>query len=151
MPRRTYISKNEKVASGFKAAKDRITLLLCSNASGDYITKPLFINRSLNPRVLKMSINPSYLFIGEQIARLFRDRFLNCFVPEVETYLKIKNVAFKVFLILDNSPGHRKKVEIVFLPPYTTSIIQPLDQRSKHFIFGKHSNLFLIKCIQILT
>ena len=64
MPRRTYISKIEKVAPGFKA---RTTLLLCSNASGDFITKPLFINRSLNPR---MSINPSYLFIGGQIARL---------------------------------------------------------------------------------
>ena len=89
-----------------KAAKGRITLLLCSNASGDYITKPLFINRSLNP---------------------------NCFVPEVETYLKIKNIDFKVLLILDNAPEHPKdlnhpNVEIVFLPPNTTSIIQLLYQ-----------------------
>ena len=38
-----------------------------------------------------------------------------------------------MLLILDNAPGHPKdlnhpNVEIVFLPPNTTSIIQPLDQ-----------------------
>lgn len=139
MPRRTYISKNEKVAPGFKAAKDRITLLLCSNASGDYITKPLFINRSLNPRALKnvdKSKLPVYWRANSKAwitSSIFRDWFLNCFVPEVETYLKIKNIDFKVLLILDNAPGHPKdlnhpNVEIVFLPPNTTSIIQPLDQ-----------------------
>ena len=136
MPRRTYISKIEKVAPGFKA---RITLLLCSNASGDYITKPLFINRSLNPRALKnvdKSKLPVYWRANSKAwvtSSIFRDWFLNCFVPEVETYLKIKNIDFKVLLILDNAPGHPKdlnhpNVEIVFLPPNTTSIIQPLDQ-----------------------
>ena len=64
---------------------------------------------------------------------IFRYWFLNCFVPEVETYMKFKNIDFKVVLILDNAPGHPKdlnhpNVEIVFLPPNTMSIIQPLDQ-----------------------
>ncbi|GFX22764.1 tigger transposable element-derived protein 1 [Trichonephila clavipes] len=45
--------KVEKTASGFKAAKDRVTLLLCSNASGDRMLKPLLVNRSLKPRALK--------------------------------------------------------------------------------------------------
>ncbi|GFW83336.1 tigger transposable element-derived protein 1 [Trichonephila clavipes] len=53
MPTRTYIAKSEKTASGFKAAKDRVTLLLCSNASGDRMLKPLLVNRSLKPRALK--------------------------------------------------------------------------------------------------
>ncbi|GFT62022.1 hypothetical protein TNCV_3811941 [Trichonephila clavipes] len=43
----------KKTASGFKAAKDRVTLLLCSNASGDRMLKPLLVNRSLKPRALK--------------------------------------------------------------------------------------------------
>ncbi|XP_054734505.1 tigger transposable element-derived protein 1-like [Anastrepha obliqua] len=54
---------------------------------------------------------------------------------KVHEYLgvSIKNIDFKVLLILDNAPGHPKdlnhpNVEIVFLPPNTTSIIQPLDQ-----------------------
>ncbi|GFY32161.1 tigger transposable element-derived protein 1 [Trichonephila clavipes] len=45
--------KVRKTASGFKAAKDRVTLLLCSNASGDRMLKPLLVNRSLKPRALK--------------------------------------------------------------------------------------------------
>ncbi|GFX10275.1 tigger transposable element-derived protein 1 [Trichonephila clavipes] len=53
LPNRTYIAKDEKTASGHKASKDRVTLLLCSNASGDRMLKPLLINKSLRPRALK--------------------------------------------------------------------------------------------------
>ncbi|GFW63793.1 tigger transposable element-derived protein 1 [Trichonephila clavipes] len=56
LPNRTYIAKDEKTASGHKASKDRVTLLLCSNASGDRILKPLLINKSLRPRALKVKI-----------------------------------------------------------------------------------------------
>ncbi|GFX51947.1 tigger transposable element-derived protein 1 [Trichonephila clavipes] len=53
LPNRTYIAKDEKIASGHKASKDRVTLLLCSNASGDRMLKPLLINKSLRPCALK--------------------------------------------------------------------------------------------------
>ncbi|GFV02083.1 hypothetical protein TNCV_4278741 [Trichonephila clavipes] len=53
MPNRTCITKDEKTASGHKASKDQVTLLLCSNASGDRMLKPLLINKSLRPRALK--------------------------------------------------------------------------------------------------
>jgi hypothetical protein len=33
IPNRTFISKEEKTAPGFKVSKDRFTLLLCSNAN----------------------------------------------------------------------------------------------------------------------
>ncbi|GFW38817.1 tigger transposable element-derived protein 1 [Trichonephila clavipes] len=49
----TYIAKDEKTASGHKASKDRVTLLLCINASGDRMLKSLLINKSLRPRALK--------------------------------------------------------------------------------------------------
>ncbi|XP_071057028.1 zinc finger BED domain-containing protein 5-like [Onthophagus taurus] len=52
MPERTYIAKSEKSAGFFKEAKDRVTFLLCSNASGDKMLKPLLINKSLMPRAL---------------------------------------------------------------------------------------------------
>uniref|UniRef100_A0A1A9VJF2 HTH CENPB-type domain-containing protein n=1 Tax=Glossina austeni TaxID=7395 RepID=A0A1A9VJF2_GLOAU len=41
MPNKTFISKSEKSAHGFNAAKDRVTLMLCCNASGDCVIKPL--------------------------------------------------------------------------------------------------------------
>jgi hypothetical protein len=40
MPSRTFISVQEKTTPAFKASKDRLTLLLGGNASGNYKTKP---------------------------------------------------------------------------------------------------------------
>ncbi|GFV64778.1 tigger transposable element-derived protein 1 [Trichonephila clavipes] len=59
LPNRTYIAKDEKTASEHKTSKDRVTLLLCSNASGDRMLKPLLINKSLIPRALKVFLPPN--------------------------------------------------------------------------------------------
>ncbi|UYV69890.1 SPOPL [Cordylochernes scorpioides] len=69
MPTRTYIAKSEKNASGFKAAKDLVTLLLCSNASGDRMLKPLLVNRSLKPLALKGKYLIHCPYIGWQTRR----------------------------------------------------------------------------------
>uniref|UniRef100_A0A1A9UL67 DDE-1 domain-containing protein n=1 Tax=Glossina austeni TaxID=7395 RepID=A0A1A9UL67_GLOAU len=52
MPNETLTSESEKSAPGFKASKDKVTLMLCSNASGDCVVKPLMLYRSFNPRAL---------------------------------------------------------------------------------------------------
>lgn len=64
------------------------------------------------------------------------DWFHSCFVPEVECYLRGRNLAFKVLLILDNAPVHcceelknaHPNVKVIFMPPNTTSLTQPLDR-----------------------
>ncbi|GFV78453.1 tigger transposable element-derived protein 1 [Trichonephila clavipes] len=138
LPNRTYIAKEEKTASGHKASKDRVTLLLCSNASGDRMLKPLLINKSLRPRALKgkdlkqlpvhWMANPKTWMTTDFLTEWFN----NCFVPEVEAYMKEKSLDFKVLLIVDNAASHPQlehpNVQLVFLPPNTTSLIQPLDQ-----------------------
>ena len=53
MPDQSYISKEEKLMPGYKAAKDRLTLLFGGNASGDMKQKPLLVYHSESPRVLK--------------------------------------------------------------------------------------------------
>jgi hypothetical protein len=53
MPDRTYISKCEKSASGYKVSKERLTLLLGANTAGDFKIKPLLIYLSENPSCFK--------------------------------------------------------------------------------------------------
>ena len=130
---RTFITKSEKTASGFKAAKDRITFLLCSNASGARMLKPLIINKALHPHALK-GINLAELpihFMANKKAwvtsAVFITWFNDCFVPEVEKYMTEMGLPFKALLIVDNAPGHpcleHPNVQIVFLPPNTTSLV----------------------------
>ncbi|GFQ87580.1 tigger transposable element-derived protein 1 [Trichonephila clavata] len=139
MPEKTFIAKHSKSVPGHKTAKDRITILFCSNASGEYIMKPLVINKSKQPRSFKgININNLSVYWNANkkawvTATLFTDWFSNRFVPDVKKYLLQKGLPFKVLLLLDNAPGHPKylqyeNVEIVFLPKNTTSILQPLDQ-----------------------
>uniref|UniRef100_A0A2A4JVK0 HTH CENPB-type domain-containing protein n=1 Tax=Heliothis virescens TaxID=7102 RepID=A0A2A4JVK0_HELVI len=141
MPNKIFISKSEKSAPGFKAAKDRVTLLLCSNASGDCVIKPLMLYRCLNPRALQNQNkdNLPVFWRADKKAwvtsAVFCDWFRNCFVPEVETYLKSKNLDFKAVLVLDNAPGHPRElgtmhpnIKVTFLPPNTTALLQPMDQ-----------------------
>lgn len=142
MPNRTFLSEEEKTAPGYKSAKDRLTLLLASNAMGDCCIKPLLVYKSLNPRALKNKNKEQLPVFWRSNKRawvtsdIFMDWFHNCFIPEVKSYLASKNLAFKVLLILDNAPGHPAdklinadpNVQVEFLPPNTTSLLQPLDQ-----------------------
>ncbi|GFU95024.1 tigger transposable element-derived protein 1 [Trichonephila clavipes] len=156
LPNRTYIAKDEKTASGHKASKDRVSLLLCSNASGDRMLKPLLINKSLRPCALKgkdfkqlpvhWMANPK----AWMTTAIFTEWFNNCFVPEVEAYMKEKSLDFKVLLIVDNAASHLQlehpNVQLVFLPPNTTSLIQPLDQGiiatfKKYYIKTSHDDI----------
>ena len=66
---------------------------------------------------------------------LFTEWFHECSVPEVKEYLEKEGLPLKVLLIIDNVPGHPQSigiedenVQVVFLPPNMTSLLQPLEQ-----------------------
>lgn len=141
MPERTYLAKEENVAPGHKAAKDRLTLLLGGNAAGDCKLKPMLVYHSENPRAFKGKDKGHLPVIWKANSKawvtgaLFQDWFTQHFVPAVKKYCCAKNMAFKALLILDNAPGHPHllqdlcpEIQVIFLPPNTTSEIQPMDQ-----------------------
>ncbi|XP_003742240.1 tigger transposable element-derived protein 1-like [Galendromus occidentalis] len=124
--------------SGPKAHKDRLTLIMCGNAEG-FLLKPALIYKSRNPRALKNKDKnslPVHWMHNQKswiTKQLSSDWFHECFIPQVKSYLAGKPLEFKVLLLMDNAGGHAQDLEyagvrVEFLPPNTTSLIQPMDQ-----------------------
>ncbi|GFT27189.1 tigger transposable element-derived protein 1 [Nephila pilipes] len=148
MPRCMFITAEEKSLFGHKAMKDRLTLALCANAIGDFKIKPLLVYHSENPRAFK-----AYKVIKEKlqvlwganskawVTRQFFIEWMNMvFGPSVKKYLIDNGLPLKCVLLLDNAPAHPpglednlldefKFIKIVYLPPNTTSTLQPMDQQ----------------------
>uniref|UniRef100_A0A8C5PXM0 HTH CENPB-type domain-containing protein n=1 Tax=Leptobrachium leishanense TaxID=445787 RepID=A0A8C5PXM0_9ANUR len=148
MPKRTYITAEERAMPGPKPMKDRLTLLLCANASGDFKIKPLLVYHSENPRAFKKcKVQKSRLNVMWRsntkawVTRTFFVEWMNeVFGPTVKKYLLEKHLPLKVLLIMDNAPAHPPGLEddlleefefikVKFLPPNTTPILQPMDQQ----------------------
>ncbi|GIY79651.1 hypothetical protein CDAR_622521 [Caerostris darwini] len=148
MPNRTYITAEEKMMPGHKPMKDRLTLALCANASGDCKIKPLLVYHSENPRAFK-----SHKILKEKLQVMWRSNpkawvtrkffveWVNLvFGPTVKKYLQENNLLVQALLILDNAPAHPpnleddileelKFIKVLYLPPNTTPILQPMDQQ----------------------
>ena len=140
MQSRSYVSSGENRA-GFKTHKDRVTLLLGGNASGSLKLKPLLVHRAKNPRALKNCKKEQLPVIWHNntaawmTKKIFTDWFTTYFAPIVEKNNKEKNLDNKAILILDNATSHSANlkdiyphIDVIYLPPNTTSILQPMDQ-----------------------
>ena len=133
---------------GHKPMKDRLTLLLCANASGDFKVKPLLVYHSENPRAFKKyKMQKSQLSVMWRsnskawVTRILFVEWINeVFRPAVKKYLLEKNLPPKILLVMDNAPAHPPGLEddlleefefikVKFLPPNTTPLLQPMDQQ----------------------
>ena len=148
MPRRTYITQEEQKLPGHKPMKDRLTLALCANASGDCKVKPLLVYHSENPRAFKahkiLKEKLSVFWRSNARAWVTRKVFVEwvnlCFGPTVKRFLEASDLPVKCLLVLDNAPAHPPDLEedilpefsfikVLYLPPNTTPLLQPMDQQ----------------------
>lgn len=142
LPSCTLASKEEESAPGYKKKKERVTILACSNVTGNHKMKLCLIGKSQKPRAFKNVRDSSSLpvwYRGQKSAwmnsAIFKDWFYQQFVPSVENYADKNNLPKKAILLLDNAPSHPSADELrsgdikcVFLPPNVTSLCQPMDQ-----------------------
>lgn len=116
--------------SGGKKAKDRITVLLCANMSGTEKYPLLVVGKSKRPRCFPA--DPKLLPVDydhSKNAWMTGDMFRR-WLQKWDTSLRAKKR--KICLMVDNCPAHPADVPLTnivlkFLPPNTTSIMQPMD------------------------
>lgn len=142
LPTKTLAALSEKYAPGYKMQKQRVTAMVCANASGNNRIPLLLIGTAKKPRCFKnvnMKALPVHYYAQKNAwmtQSIFTDWFKNVFVPYVQRDLKSKNLPPKAILVLDNAPSHPEddlksddgNITCCFLPANTTSLIQPMDQ-----------------------
>jgi len=128
LPDKSYQLKSEK-CSGGKHSKIRITGLAAANAVGDKL--PMFvIGKARNPRCFKNVKKLPCRYRAQK--KSWMDSIL------FEEWVREINKMFQaeernVLLIVDNCPAHPtieglSNLKLIFLPPNTTSVTQPMDQ-----------------------
>lgn len=142
LPQKTLASFSEKTAPGFKLQKDRITAMVCANATGNHRLPLLVIGKSKKPRAFKnLNINalPAKYYAQKSAwmdQTIFSDWFHKHFVPKVRAHLAEKQLPQKALLLMDNAPTHPTnelksddgQITCLFLPANTTPLLQPMDQ-----------------------
>ncbi|KAJ8950690.1 hypothetical protein NQ318_012770 [Aromia moschata] len=85
-PTKTFVCRNETEAPGRKASKDRVTIQVCSNASGTHKIPLTFVGKSERPRCLKnvyvncvQGTKKSWMDCN-----VFTDWYKNVFIPSVK-------------------------------------------------------------------
>lgn len=110
LPQRTLVSCRKKSAPGFKKAKDCLTVLGCTNATGTHKLKPVLIGKSAKPRCFK-NVNMDALPVIYKSQRnawmnseIFAEWFSKEIIPAVKRHQRLQNIrSLKALLLIDNN------------------------------------------------
>lgn len=129
LPDKTLAVRGSDCAGG-KKAKERLTVVLCVNAVGDF-EKPLVIGHAKKPRCFK-NLNPHQLPVT-WTANKKAWMTTAIFTEWIKKFnRRMRAQGRHVLLLLDNAPSHPQDLNLThvtlrFLPAGTTSVLQPLD------------------------
>ena len=129
-PNQTLAAKSATKQKGTKISKERVTVALCSNATGSDKRRPLLIGKSAKPRAFKNFDASFYVkYRNNKKAWMTSPLFLE-WVESLND--EMKNEGRHIALVIDNASSHGKEtqwsnVTIFFLPPNTTAHTQPMD------------------------
>ncbi|KAJ8866499.1 hypothetical protein PR048_032342 [Dryococelus australis] len=116
LPRKSPASRREKSTPRFKVSKERITAIVCANASGEHKVKLLVIGQSKKPRCFKNVQTLPVSYTSQTSAWttsvIFLDWFKNEFIASVTKFHE----------------EMKKSGEMQFLSPNVTATLQPMDQ-----------------------
>ena len=137
--------------SGHKKEKSRVTIFCCTNATGTEKMSLSFIHKHKTPRAMK-NLNyknlPVYFFWNKKSwmqVSIFNEILL-------KLNEKMKRKRRKIVLLLDNAPVHlildetKEKLDSInvkFLPPNTTTALQPCDAGIIHSFKCHYKRLFV--------
>jgi hypothetical protein len=133
-PAKTLAFPNEKV-SGAKISKDRISVLLAGNAEGERFP-PCIIGTAANPHAFrKAGISNGNTLRSHGFHYYFNKTAWMTSVIWNDWLDKLNAEMIrqdrKIALLVDNCSSHpagdRSNVTVFFLPPNTTSLLQPMD------------------------
>ena len=129
MPNRTLQLKGEKCHGG-KLSKERITVLPVVNMDGSEKLKLFVIGKFQNPRCFKNVKSLPVEYHANKKAWMTGELFTNSIRKLDKT---MKKQGRKILMLVDNCAAHPKiqtleNVKLAFLPPNTTSVLQPMDQ-----------------------
>ncbi|GBN15704.1 Tigger transposable element-derived protein 4, partial [Araneus ventricosus] len=130
LPDKILRFKGEKCSSG-KISKERLTILLCCNMLGNFET-PVVIGKAKKPRCFK-NIDVRKLSVSWKSNKKawMTTEIMSDWLVELDS--KMKKQKRKIILFMGNATSHPddlklKNINLVFLPPNTTSMLQSLDQ-----------------------
>ena len=128
LPNKTLHLKSEK-CSGGKNSKIRVTGLAAANSVGDKL--PMFVIGKLKPPRCFKNVTSLPCRYRSQKKSWMDSTLFEEWVCELDVKFQKENR--KIALIIDNCPAHPtiadlSNVKLIFLPPNTTSVSQPMDQ-----------------------
>ena len=129
MPDGTLSFKNAE-ASGCKVPKERVTLLLACNMDGTKKLEPLTIGKSKRPRCFKNVKRLPVAYEANKNAWMTSDIWRE-WLKKLDGQMRAKKR--QIVMLCDNCAAHSNdvkltNVKLVFMPPNTMSLIQPMDQ-----------------------